>query len=167
MSEENIQGAPEQEPDEISQWAAKIDVDNEEEVIRYANSIRHELTESFKTYAVAGDTKAGNLIRGLVGDMTKDIFTGRKIKVEDKNADTNAQFAREFAAMMDENDQRVKRHDNKAGDTAGDMPDFDVSEMPELELPEGLVSQGTPEVDIDRIVSEGLAKSGRGSEDED
>lgn len=163
MSDETLD-----KPDDIEVMMTALDVEDENAVIKYAQTVRHEVTEHIKRSALAGDTKAGNLLRGLVGDMTRDIFTSRKIKVEDKNADTNAALARQVAEIMDSHNVKVSRHDVTADEAAkDDMPNFDVSEMPSMDLPAGLVSQGSPEVDIEKIISEGLSRSSGKKVDED
>lgn len=149
----------------ILTMVAKLDLTDEAAVLNYAQSNRHQLVEIMKVHAGGGDTKTINAIRGLLKDMDSSIFTGRRIQVEGKEADTNAELARQAATLLDDAGVGVRRHDGDANDQTA--PDFDVSGMPVIALDPTVTSNSDGIVDIDAIVNVGLAKTRGHDVDED
>jgi hypothetical protein len=150
--------------DDVLTMLAELDLKDEQAVLDYAQRNRHELIELLKTFAHNGDTKTINVIRGLLKDMDSSVYTNRRIQVESKDADTNAELARQAALLLDNAGVGVRRHDGEQSDYA---PSFDVSAMPEMSIDPTVVSSSDGVVDIDAIVAEGLRKTRGDSSDED
>lgn len=150
--------------DDVLTMLATLNLQDEQAVLEYAQRNRHELIELLKTFAHTGDTKTINVIRGLLKDMDSSVYTNRRIQVESKDADTNAELARQAALLLDQAGIGVRRHDGEDSDYA---PDFDVSAMPVINLDPSVTSNSDGIVDIDAIVAEGLKKTRGDSSDED
>lgn len=153
---------------QIMEMLEEVNLQDEEEVLSYTKIVKHQLAQKFAADALNnGDTKCGNLAAKLLDSLDKAVFTNRKIKVEDKNADTNAALAAQAAEILDSHNLKVTRHSESITDGVYEEVTFDVSAMPTISLKDGIADVGTGEVDISEIVSKGLSRMGSSQEDED
>lgn len=156
---------PDGENPNILNDVALPDFDDEDAVFRFVNQERGQLYLGIHSHAKAGDVKAGRLAETYLKALENQKLQRKKLEVEDKSATNMGEFAKVISEALDKGGVGVSRHEGT--EIPKDYtPDFDVSEMPSVKLKEGIASTGSNDVDLDQIISTGLAKSGN-SQDED
>lgn len=141
------------------------DFDSEEDVFKFVQLQRGELYKGIRASALEGDVKSARVCDALLKSMENQPMQLKKIEVDDKAATNMGEFAKAISEALDNGGVGVTRHDDSTV-PEDYTPNFDESEMPSVKLKDGIASTGSNDVDLDKIIQEGIAKSGR-SQDED
>lgn len=141
------------------------DFDDEASVFKFVQQQRGNIYSQLRSSALSGDTKSARVCDALLKAMENQPMQLKKIAVDDKAASNMGEFAKAIADALDSKGIGVVRHDET--DIPNDYtPEFDTSEMPNVKLKEGIANTGSNDVDLDKIIQEGIAKSGK-NPDED
>lgn len=143
-----------------------VDLDNEEELLKYIQKERLKLYGGVKKAALGGDVKATRAADAVLKSLENQPLALRKLDVENKSADNMGAMAAAISEVLDRNGTAATRHDGGDGEGAAG-PDFDVSDMPIVTLKQGIATTESSEVDLEEIITKGVNSGSFDNQDED